>query len=94
MTGNDEDQRSRVPISKRLVAINSVSSILAKLVNVAVLLWTYQYLISRVPVEEFATYSVVLAITTILSVFFTIFTSALSRFVVEAYAKGDRSRVT
>ena len=76
------------------MAINSASSVLAKIVNMTVLLWVYQYLLKRIPAEEFAVLPVVTAIMVFAPLFFSFFTGGISRYVVEAYAKGDFERVT
>lgn len=83
-----------ITVSKRLVAINSASSVVAKIVNMTVLLWVYQYLLKRIPAEEFAVLPVVTAIMVFAPLFFSFFTGGISRYVVEAYAKGDFERVT
>ncbi len=83
-----------VVVSKRLVAINSASSLIAKLVNVTVLLWTYQYLLKRIPAEEFAVLPVVTSIMVFAPLFFSFFTGGISRYAVDAYAKGEFDRVT
>lgn len=83
-----------ITVSKRLVAINSASSVLAKIVNMTVLLWVYQYLLKRIPAEEFAVLPVVTAIMVFAPLFFSFFTGGISRYVVVAYAKGDFERVT
>ncbi|MCB6179844.1 oligosaccharide flippase family protein [Rhodobacter sp. Har01] len=81
-------------VSKRLVVINSASSLLARIVNMTVLLWMYQYLLKRISPEEFAVLPVVSALMVFAPLFFSFFTGGISRYVVEAYAKGDRDRVT
>ena len=87
-------EKQNVTISKRLVAINSASSLLAKLINMTVLLWVYQYLLKRIPAEEFAVLPVVMALMVFAPLFFSFFIGGISRYVVEAYAKGDFDRVT
>ncbi len=83
-----------IAVSKRLVALNSASSVAAKLLNLTVLLWMYQYLLRRVPPEEFAVYPVVAAIMVFAPLFFSLFSSGISRYVIESYAKGEFERVT
>ena len=83
-----------ITVSKRLVVINSASSVLAKIINMTVLLWVYQYLLKRIPAEEFAVLPVVTAVMVFAPLFFSFFTSGISRYVIEAYAKGDFDRVT
>lgn len=87
-------KQQNVTISKKLVAINSASSILAKIINMTVLLWVYQYLLKRIPAEEFAVLPVVMALMVFAPLFFSFFTGGLARYVVDAYAKGEFNRVT
>ncbi len=87
-------KHAHVVVSKRLVAINSASSLLAKIVNMTVLLWMYQYLLSRLSAAEFAVLPVVTSLIVFAPLFFSMFTSGISRFVVEAYAKGEFAKVT
>lgn len=46
----------KIEISKRLVLINSASSVVAKVLNVCVLIWLYQHLLRRISPEEYALY--------------------------------------
>lgn len=84
----------KVEISKRLVLINSASSLLTRVINVSVLVWLQQYLLRRISPEEYSIYPVVMAVMIFVPLFSTILTSGLGRFVVEAYAKGDEKGVT
>lgn len=87
------EQQKHVVVSKRLVAINAASSIVTRILNVTVLVWMYQYLITRIPAEEFAVYPVVTAIMVFAPLFFAFVTSGISRYVVDAYARGDFDEV-
>jgi len=78
-----------VIISKKLVLINSLSSVATRILNITALLWMYQYLLSRIPPDEFAVYPVVTAIIVIAPLFFSLFTGGVSRYVINAYAKGQ-----
>lgn len=52
---------SPVPISKRLVLINSASSIATRLLTVGVFAWAIQYLMKRIPEGELALLPVVMS---------------------------------
>lgn len=80
--------------SKRLVLVNSASSVLARAINITVLFWVFQYLIRRIPAEEFAVYPVVAAIMVAAPLFFLVFSGGISRYVVAAHVKGDNKLVT
>lgn len=83
-----------ITISKRLVVINSASSLIAKLINMTVLLWMYQYLLKHISADEFAVLPVVMSLMVFAPLFFSFFTGGISRYLVDAYAKGDTTRVT
>ncbi|WP_415183980.1 lipopolysaccharide biosynthesis protein [Phaeovulum sp.] len=85
---------SSVTISKRLVAINSASSLVAKVANMTVVLWMYQYLLKYVSADEFAVLPVVMSLMVFAPLFFSFFTGGIARHLVDAYAKGDRLRAT
>ena len=85
---------ARVIISKRLVAVNSISSLLARVFNVTVLLWMYSYLLARLPPEEYAIYPVVASVMAAAPFFSFLLTGGIARFVTAAYARGDREEVT
>jgi O-antigen/teichoic acid export membrane protein len=85
---------SRVEISKRLVFINSVSSAVAKILNVFVLAWLQQYLLTRISAEEYSLYPVLTSIMLFAPALTLILTSGLGRYVVAAYSNADEHRVT
>ncbi|MHC4695432.1 MAG: lipopolysaccharide biosynthesis protein [Planctomycetota bacterium] len=85
---------SRIEISKRLVLINSGSSVLAHLVNITILLWLHQHLLRRISPEEYAIYPVVIAAIAFVPLLASVLTSGLRRYTVEAYARGDENRIT
>ncbi|MEM6486653.1 MAG: oligosaccharide flippase family protein [Pseudomonadota bacterium] len=84
----DGDKRA-ISTSKRLMAINSASSVLSRIVNVTVLVWIYQYLLARMPTEEFAIYPVVTALMLFAPLFFVVFTTGVSRHLIDALARGE-----
>lgn len=84
----------QVEISKRLVLINSASSIAVRFLNVSVLVWVHQYLLNRITAEEYAIYPVVASIMIFAPLFTSFLTGGISRFVIEAYARGDERRAT
>ena len=83
-----------VPISKRLVLINSASSVAAQALSVTVLVWMHQYLLRRISAEEYSLLPVVMAVMVFMPLLSTVLTAGLGRYVVEAYARGDERRVT
>ncbi len=91
---DNNKEKTSVSISKRLVYINSISSIVTRLLNIFVLVWMYEYLLRRISSEEFAIYPVVASIMVFAPLFSALFTGGLSRHVIDAYAKGDEKRVS
>ncbi len=87
-------QAERVPISKRLVLLNAGAAIGTRLLTIAVFGWALRVLIHRVSKEELALLPVVLSVGFLAPVFQSVLTAGLSRFVTEAYARGDTTRVT
>lgn len=90
----DEQGAPSVEISKKLVFINAASSAATRLFNVIVLVWMYEYLLQRISPEEFAVYPVVAAVIVFAPLFSSLFTGGISRFVIDAYARGNARRVT
>ena len=85
---------TNVPISKRLVLINSASSVVTRLLNVTVLVWVLQYLLKRIDADEYALLPVFMAIMVFVPLLSTFLTAGLARYVTEAYANGDQERIT
>jgi O-antigen/teichoic acid export membrane protein len=83
-----------VEINRGLVAVNIFSTVCTHLISIGVLLWVNQYLLKRLSAEEYAIFPIVVALFLFLQVFTSILTGGISRYVTEAYAKSDLSRVT
>jgi O-antigen/teichoic acid export membrane protein len=83
-----------VPISKRLVLINSASSVATRLLTVGVFAWAIQYLIKRIPAEELAILPIVMSVAVVVPLIQLVLSAGLSRHVTEAYARHDDAEVT
>lgn len=83
-----------ITISKRLVLINSSSSLVANLINVGVLVWLQQYLIRHIAPEEYAIYPLLMAVLLFVPLLSTLMIGGVGRFATEAYARRDLRRVT
>mgnify|MGYP000709419330 CR=1 FL=1 len=90
----DDNDKPHVEISKRLVIINSVSSILTMAIEVLFNFWLYQYLIRRITPEEFSLLPVVMSIMIFIPLLTVFFTSGIGRYIIDAYARGDEEGVT
>jgi O-antigen/teichoic acid export membrane protein len=84
----------RVPISKRLVLINATSQIVTRVLYITVIVWAIQYLVTRVPPEQYALLPMMMALVLFIPMVQSLLAGGLSRYVTEAYAKDDESRVT
>ena len=90
----ESERTPQVEVSKRLVFINSASSILAYGLQISVLVWLQQYLLKRISVEEYSLFPLVAAIMVFVPLLTNAAVSGLARFTVDAYARGDERRVT
>ncbi len=83
-----------VEISRRVVFINALSNLCTRVLRVTVLLWMYNYLLQRISQDEFASFALVTAVLVFAPLFSSFFTSGISRYVVDACARGDEKRAT
>jgi len=85
-----------VPISKRLVLVNSASNVVTHVIRVGVLLWVLRYLLAvkKIPADEYAIYVVATAIMQFMPLLTVVLTAGVGRYVTEAYARGDDRAVT
>lgn len=86
--------KQRTPLNKRILLINSISSTVARVINLTVLVWLQRYLLQRIATEEYALYPVVTAIMMFVYTIRLVFISGVSRYTTAAYAKGDDEAVT
>jgi O-antigen/teichoic acid export membrane protein len=85
---------ARVLVSKRLILINSASSLAAKLLNLSVLVWLQQYLLRRISPAEYSLLPVLYSVMAFAPLVTTILTGGLGRYITVAYARGDDDEVT
>lgn len=83
----------RIEISKRVVLINSASALCYRLLTLSVLVWLQQYLLKRVSAEEYALYPAIAALLAFSPVVLELLAGGITRFVTEAYARGDDERI-
>jgi len=84
----------RVDLSKRVAMINSISGACTRVLRATVLVWMYHYLLQRISQDEFASYAVATAMMIVAPLYSSLFTSGISRYVVEACAREDSERAT
>ena len=84
----------RVLVSKRLVLMNSASSVATQMLSITVLIWLQQYLIKRITPEEYSILPVLYAAMMFAPLITTILTGGLGRYIVEAYSRKDDERVS
>ncbi len=86
-------QQPRVPISKKLVMVNSASSLMTRLLSLSVLVWLQQYLLKRISPDEYQLLPVLYSIMMFAPLLTTVLTGGLARYIIDAYAKDDEERV-
>lgn len=84
----------RVIFSKRLVIINSASSLATRLASITVLIWVQQFLLKRVSVEEYSLLPVVASLMIFAPLFTLVLTGGIRRYVLVAFAENDEGQVT
>lgn len=85
---------SRIQLSKRLLLINSASSVLRRILHISVLIWLNQYLLRRIGEVEYSLYPLVVGLMFFFPLLSLFLTAGLGRFVTEAYTLGDDKRIT
>lgn len=88
------EHQGKVAISKKLVMINSSSSLVALALNITVLVWMQQYLLSRISTDEYSLLPVLYSIMMFTPLITVTLTSGLGRYTTAAFASGDESKVT
>ncbi len=85
---------NRVIISKKLVIINSASSLVTRLLSISVLIWVQQYLLKNLSVEEYSLLPVIYSLMIFLPLLTTTVTGGIERYVLGAYAENNDERIT
>lgn len=85
---------SRIEISKKLVLINSASSVVVLVLNLTVLIWLQQYLLKRISPDEYALLPLVMAVMAFSPLLTMVLTGGLGRYITVAYARGDDEEIT
>nr|WP_321399879.1 hypothetical protein [uncultured Desulfobacter sp.] len=86
-------QNTEIIVSKKLVMINSMAALAGRLIDVGVLFWVQRYLIKNIGVDEYSLLPLVGSLISLIPLFTAAFTSGISRYLVEAYARGDTLQV-
>ncbi len=89
-----EAKDNQIATSRKLAVANSVSSVLTHIISLTVLVWLQQFLLSRVSAAEYELFPLLMAPMVFIPLITTILTAGLGRYSVDAYAKGDKNRVT
>lgn len=85
---------SRIPWNKRLALINISAQFFSFVLNSTVLIWTYQYLIRRVPEEQYILVPLVMTVMGLVPLLTIAVTGGVGRYLTAAYAEHDDRRVT
>lgn len=80
--------------STKSYLVNMSSCVAYRLLQMSVLVWVNQYLLKRIPTEEYSLYPLILSLMLFGDLFKSIFTGGLARFLVASHARGDKAEVT
>jgi O-antigen/teichoic acid export membrane protein len=93
-TNVESDELARFEISKKLLFVNTASSLVAMGLNVTVLVWLQRFLLSRISTEEYSLLPVLYSIMMFAPLLTQVLSGGLWRYTTEAYAEGNAFRVT
>jgi len=83
-----------VASSAKTYGINAVSSVGTRILQISVLVWVNQYLLKRIPAEEYSLLPLLMSLLVFGELFKNAFVSGVGRFIVEADTKGEEESVT
>ncbi|WP_332891171.1 lipopolysaccharide biosynthesis protein [Marispirochaeta aestuarii] len=66
-----------------------MSAVIARGINLIILIWLQQYLLRRISAAEYSIYPVVLSVMMLVTIVRTILTSGVARYITEAYSLND-----
>lgn len=87
------DSPNGVLIDKGLLLKNSFSGIIAKGINIAMLIWLQQFLLGRIPAAEYSLYPLFTSVLLLLFIIKAVFTGGIARYLIAARAKDDSSSI-
>jgi O-antigen/teichoic acid export membrane protein len=79
---------------KRRILVNALGGMVARVLDITLLLWVYQHLVRRISPEEYSLLPVVSSAVLLLPLIATTFSSGVGRFVSEALALHDHEKIT
>ena len=85
---------SRVEISKKLVLVNSASSVLKSVLGLGIVIWLQGHLYHRVSPDEYKVLATTMALMLFVPLLTTAVAGGITRFTTEAYSLGQNRRVT
>ncbi len=80
--------------NRRRIVVNAFGGMVARVLDITVLLWVYQHLIRRISPDEYSLLPVVSSAVMLLPLIVTTFSSGVGRFVAAAHSRGDDAEVT
>lgn len=85
---------TQVTISKKLVIINSASSVATRLLSIAAIIWVQQYLLKHIPVDEYSLLPVIYSLMIFLPIFSEILAGGIKRYVTEVHSINNPAKIT
>ena len=83
-----------VKTSKRLFSVNAASGLFTHLLQISVLVWVQQFLVRRIPADEYALVPLLGVVAVLLPMLSSVITGGVARFVTHRCATGDHEGVT
>ena len=81
-------------VSKKLIAINTASFAVTKLLSIVIFVWVQQFLLKNISSSEYAIYAVISSLVFFMPFISATFTKASSRYITEAYVKKQFDKIT
>ena len=82
------------PSGTKRLSINAISSFVTVVLQLTLLVWVNQYLVKRIEPQEYALLPLVTSLLVFASLFQRVFAGGISRYIVEADARGQHEEVT
>ncbi len=81
-------------VSKRVVFINTLSSLIVRVISIVVLIWVQQFLLKYISVEEYSILPVVMSLLVFFPLMTAVFTTGIKRYVMVSFVEKDSAKIS
>lgn len=81
-------------VSKKLVFINTLSSLVVRVISIAVLIWVQQFLLKYISVEEYSILPVVMSLLVFFPLMTAVFTTGIKRYVLVSFVEKNNVKLS